>query len=91
MAHTLFFVRNLQLLNKSCLLYTSNKVSGVDNYDNTNKDMLLENDCVDIDSHNEILERAEDEKNEMIVCIESERECRTVSYTHLDVYKRQII
>ena len=37
-----------------------------DNNDNINKNMVLENDCVDVESDN------------------------AVSYTHLDVYKRQV-
>ena len=45
-----------------------------DNNDNTNKNMVLENDCVDVDSDNEIVERVEVDK--MFVCDESEKESR---------------
>ena len=58
-----------------------NKVSNNDNLNieftgNNNdriKNMVVENNCVDIDSDNEILERVEDDNDERLVCIESER------------------
>ena len=62
-------INEIQLENKSReidrLDKNKDKVSGVENYDNINKSMMLENDCVNRSS--------------------------AVSYTHLDVYKRQIV
>ena len=45
------------------------------NNDNRSKNMVVENDCVDVDNDTEIVERVEVD-NEMFVCDESERESR---------------
>ena len=85
---------------------TYNEVSRGENYDNISKNMVLENNGVNIESTDEVLEC----NNGMLVCVdESERKWResiqveglqgvnfsrdvvAVSYTHLDVYKRQIL
>ena len=46
-----------------------NKVSGVENYDNINKSMMLENDCVNRSSDNEIVWGIEYNNDGMIVWI----------------------
>ena len=54
-----------------------NKVSGVENYDNINKSMMLENDCVNRSSNNEVLWGIEYNNDGMIVCVKGwKRVCR---------------
>ena len=49
------------------------------------KNIALENNCVDIDSDNEILARVEVENEGMFECVESERKCRESTFVKLSL------